>query len=262
MRAPFQDGDFPFPVKYGYAVAGIVERGPDGCAGRSVFCLHPHQSRFTVPVDALRPVPDGVPLERSVLAANMETALNIVWDAGIQPGDRVAIVGAGVVGLLAGFLAASIIGTQTILIDIDERRVAPATQLGLRLVTPQDAPLDCDVVIHASGSPEGLAVALACAGFEARLVEASWYGDREIAVPLGQAFHSQRLTLVSSQVGHVPVARRARWSRSRRLDLALSLLVDARLDALFSGETAFADLPRVYENILCDRETLCHRIRY
>ncbi|BDA86451.1 dehydrogenase [Aureimonas sp. SA4125] len=262
MRAPFQDGDFPFPVKYGYAVAGVVEAGPAEWTGRKVFCLHPHQSVFTVPVEALRPVPDGVPLERAVLGANMETALNIVWDAGIQPGDRVAVIGAGVVGLLAAHIAASIPGTETIVIDIDPRRAATASSLGLSFASPEQAPKDCDVVIHASGSPDGLAVALAAAGFEARLVEASWYGDRQVAVPLGQAFHSQRLTLVSSQVGHVPATRRARWSRSRRLDLALSLLADARLDALLPAETAFLDLPGVYADILRNPATLCHRIRY
>ncbi|GGD41663.1 dehydrogenase [Aureimonas glaciei] len=262
MRAPFQEGDFPFPVKYGYAVAGIVEEGPDGWAGRAVFCLHPHQSRFTVPVEALRPVPGGVPLGRAVLAANMETALNIVWDAGIQPGDRVAVVGAGVVGLLTAFLAASIPGTETVVIDIDPQRAATAALLGLSFAMPEQAPVDCDVVVHASGSPDGLSVALAAAGFEARLVEASWYGDRLVSAPLGQAFHSQRLTLVSSQVGHVPASRRARWSRTRRLDLALALLADPRLDALLPAETAFLDLPRVYADILRDPATLCHRIRY
>jgi hypothetical protein len=262
MRAPFQEGDFPFPVKYGYAVAGVVEEGPEGWAGRAVFCLYPHQSRFTVPVGSLRLVPAGVPLSRAVLGANMETALNIVWDAGIQPGDRVAVVGAGVVGLLTAFIAASILGTETVVIDIDPRRAATAARLGLAFAEPQHAPGECDVVIHASGSPEGLAVALGAAGFEARLVEASWYGDRQVAAPLGQAFHSQRLTLVSSQVGHVPAARRARWSHARRLDLALSLLTDARLDALLPDETAFSDLPQVYADILRDPATLCHRIRY
>jgi hypothetical protein len=262
MRAPFQEGEFSFPVKYGYAVAGVVEEGPEGWAGRAVFCLHPHQSRFSVPVGALRAVPENVPLGRAVLAANMETALNIVWDAGIQPGDRVAVVGAGVVGLLAAFLAASIPGTDTVVIDIDPQRAATAALLGIQFAAPAQAPSDCDVVVHASGSPEGLSVALAAAGFEARLVEASWYGDRHVAAPLGQAFHSQRLTLVSSQVGHVPASRRARWSRERRLDLALALLADPRLDALLSAETAFLDLPRAYLDILRDPATLCHRIRY
>ena len=262
MRAPFQEGDFSFPVKYGYAITGVVEQGPAGWTGRRVFCLYPHQSRFKVPVEALRPVPDCVPLERAVLGANMETALNIVWDAEIQPGDKVSVVGAGVVGLLCAYIASSILGTDTIVIDIDAGRAATAAKLGLSFGTPEQAPENCDVVIHASGSPDGLSVALSCAGFEARLVEASWYGDRDIAVPLGQAFHSQRLTLISSQVGHVPAHRRARWSRSRRLDLALSLLADDRLDALLTAETDLADLPGAYEDILRDPATLCHRIRY
>ncbi|MDY8109383.1 zinc-binding alcohol dehydrogenase [Fulvimarina sp. 2208YS6-2-32] len=262
MRAPFQEGDFPFPVKYGYSVAGHVEDGPEDWVGRAVFCLHPHQDRFTVPLEALRVIPADVPPARAVLAANMETALNIVWDAGIQPGDRIAIVGAGVVGLLTGYLAAAIPGTEVTLVDVDPARAACASLIGVPFAPPARAPADCDTVIHASGSPAGLSTALACAGFEARVVEASWYGDRDVPAPLGRSFHSQRLTLLSSQVGHVPPGRRARWSHSRRLDLALALLADARLDALISGETGFSDLPDAYLGILRDRQTLCHRIAY
>ena len=262
MRAPFQEGDFPFPVKYGYAVVGAIVEGPSERIGETVFCLYPHQDRFVLPADAAVPVPASVPTERAVLAANMETALNIVWDARIGPGDRVAVVGGGLVGLLVGSLAARIPACDVTVVDSNAGRADIAVALGCYFAVPEDAPTECDVVIHASASEAGLATALGCAGFEARVVEASWYGDRTVAVPLGGAFHSQRLSIVASQVGQLPPERRGRWDYRRRLTAALDLLADPRLDILISGETRFTDLAAAYAGILSDPATLCHRIRY
>ncbi|WP_424933546.1 zinc-dependent alcohol dehydrogenase [Amaricoccus macauensis] len=262
MRAPFMHGDFPFPVSYGYMGVGRVEDGPDDLRGRNVFCLHPHHDRFRVPASAVTPLPEGLPAERAVLGANMETALNIVWDARIGPGDRVSVIGAGVVGLLSASLAASMPGTSVSLIDTEPARAETAGKLGMSLSDPSAAETECDVVIHTSATASGLATAIACAGLEARIVEASWHGAGTTEVPLGGAFHSKRLSLVSSQVGHIPADRRARWSFARRLRKALELLMPDRFDALISGETAFGDLPGAYAGILADPTTLCHRIRY
>ncbi len=260
MRAPSQAGDFPFPVKYGYATVGRVIAGP--LAGREVFALHPHQDRFAVPEAMAVPLPQGVPATRAVLAANMETALNIVWDGGAGPGDRIAVVGAGVVGALAAWLCARMPGAEVTLVDVNPARAALAASLGCAVAAPGAAPEGCDLVIHASGSGAGLRTALEAAGFEAMVVEASWYGDALVEVPLGAGFHAGRTRLVSSQVGAVAPSRRPRWSHRRRLELALRLLADPALDALISGETAFADLPARYGAILDDPGTLCHRIRY
>ncbi|WP_245396368.1 zinc-dependent alcohol dehydrogenase [Jiella sonneratiae] len=271
MRAPFQEGAFPFPVKYGYGTVGEIveggrgggaESGADDSRGRWVFCLHPHQDLFVVPADAAVPIPEGVAKHRAVLAANMETALNVVWDAGILPGDRVAVVGGGVVGLLVAYIAAAIPGTETFVVDVNPSRGGIVAALGAQFAAPTDLPADCDVVVHTSASEEGLASAIAAAGFEARIVEASWYGAALPTIPLGGAFHSQRLSIVGSQVGSVPPGRATRWSNRRRLEAALRLLADPRLDVLFSGETAFADLSARYVDILADPATLCHRIRY
>jgi threonine dehydrogenase-like Zn-dependent dehydrogenase len=262
MRAPLQAGDFPWPVKYGYAAVGRAVAGPPGLFGRDVFVLHPHQDRFAAPAAMCHPLPDGLPPERAVLAANMETALTIVWDAGAGPCDRVAVVGAGVVGALAGWLCARLPGAEATLVDVNPARAPLAEGLGCRFATPEAAPEGCDVVIHASATAAGLATALAAAGPEATVVEASWHGDRAPAVPLGAAFHSQRLRLVSSQVGRLPPAREPRWTHGRRLAAALALLADPALEALISGETAFDDLPARYGAILDDPATLCHRIRY
>ena len=242
MRAPMQEGDFPYPVKYGYCAVGVVEKGPRELLGRTVFALHPHQDRFVAPASALTPVPDGVPPRRAVLAANMETALNALWDAGAGPGDRMVVVGAGVVGCLVAYLAARLPGAEVTLVDIDLSRAAIAQHLGCRFTKPLDAPGHADIVFHTSATEAGLACALSCAGIEATIVEMSWYGDAPVSAPLGLDFHSRRLKLVSSQVGQVSPSRRARWSRRRRLDKALSLLADERLDALITDEVAFADL--------------------
>jgi threonine dehydrogenase-like Zn-dependent dehydrogenase len=262
MRCPLQEGDFPFPVKYGYAAVGEVIAGPDDLLGRTVFALHPHQERFAIPAAMAVPLPAELPPERAVLAANMETALTVVWDAGVGPGDRVAVVGAGVVGALAAHIAAGIPGAEVTLLDVNPARAPLAEGLGCRFAAPDEAPDECDVVIHASASAAGLATAIACAGREARVVEASWHGAGEVAVPLGGAFHSRRLALVSSQVGRVPPARAPRWSNRRRLETALGLLAAPALEALVSGETDFADLPGAYGGILADPATLCHRVRY
>ncbi|HEX2216632.1 MAG TPA: zinc-binding alcohol dehydrogenase, partial [Xanthobacteraceae bacterium] len=232
MRPPFMAGAFPFPVKYGYAVVGRVEKGPPDLLGRNVFALHPHQTLFTIPGEAALLLPNGVPPQRGVLAANMETALNAVWDAAPGPADRIAVVGAGVVGSLVAWLCAQLAGAEVTLIDIEPKRKELAHALGTRFALPDAATVECDVVFHASGSSSGLATALRLAGQEATVVELSWYGDGEIPVALGGSFHSRRLRLLSSQVGHVALSHRPRWTHGRRLAAALSLLADARLDAL------------------------------
>ena len=250
MRVPLQEGDFPYPVKYGYCAVGVVEEGPREILGRMVFALHPHQDRFVAPVSALALVPDGVPPRRAALAANMETALNALWDAGAGPGDRILVVGAGVIGLLVGYLAARLPGAETRMVDIDLSRQTLAQQLGCAFSKPLDAPGEADMVVHASATEAGLACALACAGDEAAVVEMSWYGDAPVRAPLGLDFHARRLRLISSQVGQVSASRRPRWSRRRRLDKALALLADERLDALITDEVAFADLPTELPRLL------------
>jgi threonine dehydrogenase-like Zn-dependent dehydrogenase len=263
MRCPFQEGEFPAPVKYGYSAVGIVEDGPAEALGRRVFCLHPHQDRFIVPREAVVDVPDTVPDRRAALAANMETAINGMWDAMPGPGDRIAVIGAGVVGCLVAALAARLPGAEVELIDIDPTREAIAHAFGCHFATPETASHEADLVVHASGSPAGLASALTIAGFEATVLEMSWYGTRIVPLELGGAFHSRRLTLRSSQVGAVPAARRQRWPLRRRLTLALSLLRDPVFDILLSGETEFTALPALMPQLATSSAgILCHTLRY
>lgn len=263
MRAPFQAGDFPGPIKYGYASVGVIERGPPELLDRHVFTLYPHQTRYVVPADAVHVLPDDVPPSRGVLAANLETAVNGVWDAGLQIGDRVTVVGAGTVGCLVAWLARRVHGCDVELVDINAQREEIARALGVRFASPAAASAGADVVVHASGSPAGLDLALRLAGFEATIVELSWYGDQVVPLALGQAFHARRLTIRSSQVGSVSAGQRARWDARRRMAFALSSLADPALDALITGETAFDTLPQVMAELAAgSREALCHRVRY
>jgi 2-desacetyl-2-hydroxyethyl bacteriochlorophyllide A dehydrogenase len=263
MRAPHQAGEFPWPVKYGYASVGEVVAGAPDWVGRSVFCLHPHQSAYVVPVEALVPLPDGVPADRAVLAANMETALNCVWDAELARGARVGVVGAGTVGALVAYLAGREVGADVELVDIDARKAEVARSLGVAFADPARARGEADVVVHASGTAEGLATALGLARFEGTVVEASWYGDAMVPVPLGAAFHARRLTLRSSQVGEVAPSRRADHTRRQRLERALALLRDPALDALVTGACDLEELPGAFAALARgDRFALTLRIDY
>jgi len=261
MRAPFMAGTFPFPVKYGYATVGTVEEGP--ARGKMVFVLHPHQSEFVVPADAAVVVPERVPPSRAVLAANMETALNAVWDGAAGPADRIAVVGGGVVGLLVAWICARLPGARVTVVDVAASRAPLAQALGAGFALPDEAPGDCDLVFHASANAAGLATALRLAGEESTVIEMSWYGTANVAVPLGEAFHSRRLRLISSQVGKVAASRRARWTYRRRLATALALLEDPALEELIGPPTNFADLPERLAVLLApDADARCPLIRY
>ncbi|MFF4833616.1 zinc-binding alcohol dehydrogenase [Streptomyces sp. NPDC001315] len=262
MRAPFQEGDFPGPVKYGYLNVGVVEQGPDALIGRTVFCLYPHQTRYVVPVNAVTPVPDDVPAERAVLAGTVETAVNALWDAAPLVGDRIAVVGGGMVGCSVAALLARFPGVRVQLVDADPARAAVAEALGIAFATPERALGECDLVVHASATEQGLARSLELLTAEGTVVELSWYGDRKVTLPLGEAFHSRRLVIRSSQVGTVSPARAGR-TYADRLALALDLLADPALDALVTGESAFEDLPEVMPKLASGEiPALCHRIRY
>jgi len=263
MRAPFQAGDFPFPVKYGYANVGRVADGPGTFAGKTVFCLYPHQESYVVPIDALYPLPEAVPASRAVLAANLETALNAVWDSGAAPGDRVAVVGGGSVGCLAAWILGRMPGCDVELIDTNPHRRGIADAFGIGFAHPDAARPDADTVLHMSGSPEGLTLALRLAAFEATVCECSWYGTRPVTLPLGEAFHSRRLILKSSQVGSVAASHRGRWTLRRRMELAISLLTDPALDRLINSECPLEALPQAMQRLThSPGDTIMHRVSY
>ena len=263
MRAPFQEGDFPAPVKYGYLSVGVVEHGPPELLGRTVFCLHPHQTAYVVPASAVVVVPPGVPAARAVLAGLVETAVNALWDAPPLVGDRVAVVGAGALGCCVARLLVRVPGVSVTLVDVDPSRAGVAAALGVDFSLPDDAPAGRDLVVHTSATSQGLQRSLDLLAPEGTVVELSWYGDAETTVSLGGSFHSGRLTLRASQVGTVSPARRARRTTHDRLRLALDLLRDPAFDVLLTGESPFRDLPEVLPRLVSgDLPALCHSMTY
>lgn len=263
MRAPFQEGDFPGPVKYGYLNVGVVEQGPDGLLGQVVFCLYPHQTRYVVPASAVTPVPREVPPERAILAGTIETAVNAVWDAAPKLGDRIAVVGAGMVGSSVAKLLSGFPATRVQLIDVDPERAKIAEALGVDFAAPEDALGDCDLVVHASASEAGLTRSLELLAPEGEVIELSWYGDRRVTIPLGENFHSRRLAIRSSQVGMVSPVRRTNRSYGDRLAIALRILSDPVFKVLVSGECRFQELPDVLPRLAANEPgTLCLRVTY
>lgn len=268
MRAPFQEGDFPGPVKYGYLNVGIVEEGPAPLRGRLVFCLYPHQTRYVVPAAAVVVVPEGVPPERAVLAGTVETAVNALWDAAPLVGDRVAVVGAGMVGCCVARLLSGMPGVHTTLVDVDPTRAAVAAALGVDFALPADAAAGPgngahDLVVHTSATAEGLQLSLSLLASEGEVLELSWYGDREVTIGLGGSFHSGRLAIRASQVGAVSPARRSRRTPADRLALALYLLQDPAFDSLVTGRSAFDELPATMARLSDGRTpAICHLITY
>lgn len=263
MRAPFQDGEFPGPVKYGYLNVGLVEQGPPSLLGRTVFCLYPHQTAYVVPADSVVPVPAGVPAERAVLAGAMETAVNAMWDAAPLIGDRVAVVGAGMIGCCVARLLARMPGVQVTVVDVDPGRAGIAASLGADFALPGAAAGDRDLVVHASATSAGLQLSLDLLDADASVVDLSWYGDARVTLALGGAFHSRRLGLRASQVGTVAPARRGSRTTTDRLALALELLRDPALDCLLTGVSPFDELPSVMSRLVTkDLPALCHSIDY
>jgi 2-desacetyl-2-hydroxyethyl bacteriochlorophyllide A dehydrogenase len=263
MRAPFQEGDFPGPVKYGYLNVGAVEQGPPELRGRTVFCLFPHQTAYVVPAGAVTVVPDDVPPARAVLAGTVETAVNALWDAAPLLGDRVAVVGAGMVGCCVARLLARFPAVAVTLVDVDPARAEIATALGVGFAQPDDADDGHDLVVHASATSAGLQRSLDLLAPEGTVVDLSWYGDADVQLSLGGAFHSRRLAIRASQVGAVSPARRERRTTGDRLALALELLRDPAFDVLVTGESRFDELPDVMARLAAGSlPALCHTITY
>jgi threonine dehydrogenase-like Zn-dependent dehydrogenase len=241
MRCPYMEGEFSFPVKYGYSLVGQLDDG------RLVHVLHPHQELAHVRTSDVRLVPDGISPERATLAANLETAVTALWDARIAPGERALVIGFGIVGSLVARLLSRVAGVEVTVVDRDAAKRELAASLGFHAMAEPAA--DYDVAFGASGAPEEVQVALDAVGDEGRVVELSWLGTREVRLQLGGTFHSGRKQLLASQVSHIPPYLRGRWDYARRTRLVFELLRDPAFDAHITRTVAFEELPRFYEEL-------------
>ncbi|RMG66652.1 MAG: dehydrogenase [Bacteroidetes bacterium] len=247
MGVPFMGGAFPFPIKYGYSLVAEIE-APAPQAGQLVHLLHPHQDRLQVPAGAVFPVPAGVPARRAVLASNLETALNALWDSGLSLGDRALVVGYGLIGALVARLLQRLPAVEVVVQEPDAHRRALAEAQGLAVQAGPGAQR-FDYAFHTSASAGGLQAAIDQTAFEGTIVEMSWYGTRSVPVALGGSFHSQRKRLISSQVSQLPAGRRGRWDYRRRKAAVFALLQDSAFDALLTDEVPFAGLPDFFQNL-------------
>ena len=263
MRAPFQEGDFPGPVKYGYLNVGVVEAGPAELCGRTVFSLYPHQTAFVVPAGAVTVVPEDVPPARAVLAGTVETAVNALWDFAPLIGDRITVVGAGMVGCCVARLLRRFPEVQVTLVDVDPGRADVAAALGVDFALPADAADGRDLVVHASATSAGLQRSLDLLAPEGTVIDLSWYGDVDVQLSLGGSFHSGRLAIRASQVGTLSPTRSGRRTTADRLALALDLLRDRAFDAVVTGQSPFRELPDVMAQLAAGSlPALCHTITY
>ena len=270
MRCLHQDGEFEFPVSYGYSLVGSVVETANASGrlrvGDRVFVMHPHQNEIVVEEHYCNVLPAGLPDERAVLSANAETALNAIWDAGLTRGDTVAVFGAGVLGLLIAVIAAKRIDSQIVVIDrLDDRRET-VERLGLRFLGPSDEieyRENFDCIFNTTASGEALQNAINLANFEGRIMEVSWYGNKPVELCLGGRFHSQRLSIISTQVGSVSKQMRPDVSPADRMQLAMAELLDARFDYLLEPPIAFKKLPEAIAGILGEnKNALCQLISY
>lgn len=248
MQAPFQLGALPFPVSHGYLNVGVVRQGRSELIGQTVFTLAGHREHVVVPEAAAHVLPEGCPPQRALFAGIGEVGLNGLWEGPVMIGDRVAVVGGGLIGLTTALLASKMALQRLQVVEVDAERRTFIRDLGLDAVAPEQADLDNDVVLHSSSSSAGLATSLRLAGDDAVIVEQSWYGTGDQQVPLGADFHARRLRIVATQVGQVPGPRRMRRTRGQRLATALSML-DSRFDRLISGRSPLAQLPDVMQDV-------------
>jgi len=265
---PSLQGNFSFPIKYGYASTGRiidVGEGVNGLeAGDLVFAFNPHETCYTVPATVVIKLPEGLDPKHGIFAANVETALNALLDAAPRLGERAVIIGQGVVGLLITQLVRKAGASLIVTSDMYAKRRALSQKAGANLVVdPATESLDdrvyemtggagADVVIEVSGEPRALNDAIKITAQEGRVVVVSWYGTKRADLALGSDFHRKRLTLRSSQVSNLDPSLAPRWTIARRRQLAASYLSELLLEELISNVVPFEQAGEAYR-LICEQ---------
>ncbi|MFK7979418.1 MAG: zinc-binding alcohol dehydrogenase [Saprospiraceae bacterium] len=243
MRVPSMGGAFSFPVKYGYSLVGkVVSEGI--FMGQLVHLLHPHQAALVTDSADVSLVPPNIPAKRAALASNMETALNAIWDSGVSIGDKVVVCGFGMIGGLVARLLSLMPAVEVVVLEKNAYRIQQATNMGF-LVNPTDLS-NFDYSFHTSGSSKGLQACIEAVGMEGKIIELSWYGTKSVQLQLGADFHYHRKQIISSQVGHVPFTKNARWDYVRRKAVVWKLLKNPVFDAHITDEVPFGESPAFF----------------
>ncbi|WNJ16800.1 zinc-binding alcohol dehydrogenase [Pontibacter sp. G13] len=249
MRVPYMRGNFEFPMTYGYSLVGKVSNHDHPLSGQMVHLLHPHQTICQVASGDAFPVPEGIPARRATLASNLETAVNAIWDSGMSTGDKILVVGFGIIGSLVARLASLFPGTEVYVAETQRKRRMMAEQMGFFLLGDHDSEVEFDCAFHCTGASGGLQTAIDQVGYEGVIVELSWYGTRGIEVNLGGDFHSKRKKIISSQVSNLPADRQGRWGFRRRKETVFELLKDPVFDAHITREIPFEELPDFFQRL-------------
>lgn len=258
MRCPYMGGDFSFPIKYGYSLVGQVLDGPTSLKGKLIHTLHPHQDYARISAEDVYVIPDGISPQRATLASNMETALNAIWDSGVNIGDKVLIVGFGIIGSLIARILSFIPQVEVDVLDVQPAKITLIEQLGFSIYK-EEKEKKYDLAFHTSGSGPGLQTSINNVGLEGKIIETSWYGDKEVNLCLGETFHSQRKLIISSQVSHLPACKSARWDYKRRKEVVFQLLLHPEFDAHITHTIAFHNLPKLFQSLKKNR---CQELSY
>ena len=244
-----------YPLQYGYASVGIVEAIGQGVEkswlGKRVFSFAPHASHFNSESDALIELPDGIAAEDAVFLANMETAVNLVQDGRPMIGERVAVLGQGIVGLLLTAVLARFPLAELLAIEgIAERRELAKSLGASNACSPLR--LDsawADLIYEVSGVPEALNSAIDLAVFDSRIIIGSWYGKKSTAIDLGGKAHRNRISICTSQVSSLAPELSGRWNKERRFDVAWQMLQTIKPSRLISHQVPLLEAEHIYKKI-------------
>jgi threonine dehydrogenase-like Zn-dependent dehydrogenase len=250
MVVPYMEGSFSLPCKYGYSLVGRVLKGPAQYKGKTVHLMHPHQDKSWVNASSVYAIPPEIPAQRAVLASQVETAVNAIWDSRISLGDTILVAGFGLVGAIIALLASAIPGVKVVILEKNEYRKAIAREMCFHVLDRMEDNNDLfDLAIHTTGDEKALQYCIDHIGRESQVTEVSFYGKKSVNLALGGTFHTGRKRIVASQVSQIPSHMLSRWNLERRKDLVFNILKDKRFDLLTGNIVPFEHAADLFNQI-------------
>lgn len=246
MAIPYQKGAMTNTFTYGYSLVGeVISEGE--FQGEKVHVMHPHQDFAVVYTNDVRVLPRDIDPKLATLISNMETAVNAVWDAQVELGDRVLIQGYGTIGALVASILQKYPGLDLHVHDIDPQKAELIASHGLSVYDMEEE--EFDLVFNTTGSEIALEEAFKFARLEGTIIELSWYGAKRVSLELGESFHYGRKRLICSQVSHIPNRKQPNWNYENRKDLVIRLLQELDPTYLLGHEINFQDAPEFYHKL-------------